>query len=238
LRTTLIVGFPGETDADYAELDGFVADTGFDHVGVFTYSHEEGTRAFGLADDVPAAVKRRRRNLLMGRQKKIVARAQKGRIGSEVAVLIDGPSAEHDLVLQGRLEGQAPDIDPVVFLTDCDPGAYGTRTVYLLPKARVVLGQQQISARINQDPTISQQLTLWNQPGVSVVFGNMLVLPVERSVAYIQPMFLQAQNNAMSQLVSVIAVNGDRVEFDRTLAGALAKAYAPQAGSDAASTTP
>lgn len=120
----------------------------------------------------------------------------------------------------------------------CDPGAYGTRTVYLLPKARVVLGQQQISARINQDPTISQQLTLWNQPGVSVVFGNMLVLPVERSVAYIQPMFLQAQNNAMSQLVSVIAVNGDRVEFDRTLAGALAKAYAPQAGSDAASTTP
>ena len=48
LRTTLIVGFPGETDADFAELDGFVADTGFDHVGVFTYSHEEGTRAFGL----------------------------------------------------------------------------------------------------------------------------------------------------------------------------------------------
>ena len=54
LRTTLIVGFPGETDADFAELEGFVADTGFDHLGVFTYSHEEGTRAFGLADDVPA----------------------------------------------------------------------------------------------------------------------------------------------------------------------------------------
>jgi uncharacterized membrane protein (UPF0182 family) len=122
---------------------------------------------------------------------------------------------------------------------DCDQGAYGTRTVYLLPKDRVVLGQQQVSARINQDPNISQQLTLWNQPGVSVIFGNMLVLPVEDTVAYIQPMFLQAQNNAMSQLVSVIAVNGDRVEFDRTLAGALAKAYgstpntgtAPAAGS-------
>jgi ribosomal protein S12 methylthiotransferase len=124
LRTTLIVGFPGETEQDYAELDGFVADTAFDHVGVFTYSHEEGTRAFGLADDVPAAVKRRRRNALMARQKKIVARAQKARIGSEVAVLVDGPSAEHELVLQGRLEGQAPDIDPVVFLTDCDPEGY------------------------------------------------------------------------------------------------------------------
>jgi ribosomal protein S12 methylthiotransferase len=124
LRTTLIVGFPGETDADYAELDGFVADTGFDHVGVFTYSHEEGTRAFGLADDVAPALKRRRRNALMARQKKIVARAQKARIGSEVAVLVDGPSAEHELVLQGRLEGQAPDIDPMVFLTDCDPAQY------------------------------------------------------------------------------------------------------------------
>ena len=135
LRTTLIVGFPGETDADFAELEGFVADTGFDHVGVFTYSHEEGTRAFGLPDDVPAAVKRRRRNALMARQKKIVARAHKARIGTEVALLIDGPSAEHELVLQGRLEGQAPDIDPVVYLTDCDPTAFATGA---LIRARIV----------------------------------------------------------------------------------------------------
>ncbi len=120
LRTTLIVGFPGETDADFAEVDGFVAEIGFDHVGVFTYSHEEGTRAFDLPDDVPAVVKRRRRSALMSRQKRIVARAQKARIGSEVTVLVDGPSAEHELVLQGRLEGQAPDIDPLVFLTGCD----------------------------------------------------------------------------------------------------------------------
>ena len=127
LRTTLIVGFPGETDADFAELDGFVADTGFDHVGVFTYSHEEGTRAFDLADDVPAAVKRRRRNALMARQKQIVARRRRPRIGAEVEVLVDGPSPEHELVLQGRLEGQAPDIDPVVFLTDCDPDGYRRR---------------------------------------------------------------------------------------------------------------
>ena len=120
LRTTLIVGFPGETESDYDDLEGFVADTCFDHVGVFTYSHEEGTRAFALADNVPAAVKRRRRNGVMARQKKIVAAAQKARIGAEVDVLVDGPSPEHALVLQGRLEGQAPDIDSVVFLTDCD----------------------------------------------------------------------------------------------------------------------
>ena len=135
LRTTLIVGFPGETDAEFAELEGFVADTGFDHVGVFTYSHEEGTRAFAMADDVPAAVKRRRRNALMARQKKIVAAAQKARIGREVAVLVDGPSAEHELVLQGRLMGQAPEIDPVVFLTDCDPGVVGAGD---LIQARIV----------------------------------------------------------------------------------------------------
>jgi ribosomal protein S12 methylthiotransferase len=135
LRTTLIVGFPGETEEEFAELDGFVADTGFDHVGVFTYSHEEGTRAFAMTDDVPAAVKRRRRNALMARQKKIVAAAQKARIGREVAVLVDGPSAEHELVLQGRLMGQAPEIDPVVFLTDCDPAVVGAGD---LVRARIV----------------------------------------------------------------------------------------------------
>jgi ribosomal protein S12 methylthiotransferase len=124
LRTTLIVGFPGETDEDFAELESFVGDTGFDHVGVFTYSHEEGTRAYALQDDVPAAVKRRRRNALMARQKKIVARAHRARLGLEATVLIDGPSAEHDMVVQGRLEGQAPDIDSVVYLTDCDPTAF------------------------------------------------------------------------------------------------------------------
>jgi ribosomal protein S12 methylthiotransferase len=124
LRTTLIVGFPGETEDDYAELERFVVETEFDHVGVFTYSHEEGTRAFALSDDVPTPVKRRRRNALMAKQRQIVARTQKSRIGTEVALLVDGPSPEHELVLQGRLEGQAPDIDPVVVLSDCDPEAY------------------------------------------------------------------------------------------------------------------
>ena len=135
LRTTFIVGFPGETDAEFRELEQFVEDTRFDHVGVFTYSHEEGTRAFSGTDDVPAATKRRRRDAIMRRQRRIVAAAQAAREGSEVRVLIDGPSAEHELVLQGRLEGQAPDIDPVVYLTDCDPAAFGSGD---LIRARVV----------------------------------------------------------------------------------------------------
>jgi len=121
LRTTFIVGFPGETAAEFAELKQFVSDVGFDHVGVFTYSHEEGTTAFGLKDDVPRRVKESRRNALMSLQKRLVRRAQKQRLGERVRVLVDGPSPEHGLVLRGRLASQAPDIDSCVYLTDVDP---------------------------------------------------------------------------------------------------------------------
>jgi ribosomal protein S12 methylthiotransferase len=121
LRTTFIVGFPGETEAEFEMLVAFVRNVQFDHVGVFTYSHEEGTTAYGLADDVPAAVKTKRRSRLMAEQKRIVARAQRKRVGSHVQVLIDGPSPEHGLVWRGRLAGQAPEIDPMVYLTDIDP---------------------------------------------------------------------------------------------------------------------
>jgi len=90
---------------------------------VFTYSHEEGTAAAALADDVPAAVKGRRRDRLMRRQQQLVEAAQQARIGSRVRLVVDGPSDEHPWVLRGRLASQAPEIDPLVFLTDCDPGA-------------------------------------------------------------------------------------------------------------------
>jgi ribosomal protein S12 methylthiotransferase len=123
LRTTFIAGFPGETADDFAELESFVQSVGFDHVGVFTYSHEEGTSAHDLPDDVPARVKRQRQSRLMSTQKRIVAAAQKQRVGERVRLLVDGPAAEHDLVLRARLAGQAPDIDPLVYLTECDPSA-------------------------------------------------------------------------------------------------------------------
>ena len=124
LRTTFIVGFPGETESDFDELQSFVGAVEFDHVGVFTYSHEEGTSAHGLPDDVPSATKRRRRGALMSAQKRIARRAQKARIGERVKVIVDGPSADHELVWRGRLQGQAPDIDPLVYLTDCDPSEW------------------------------------------------------------------------------------------------------------------
>ena len=138
LRTTFIVGFPGETAAEFAELERFVDDVQFDHVGVFTYSHEEGTRAYAASDDVTPATKRSRRDRIMRRQQRIVAARQATRLGEEVAVLVDGPSPDHELVLQGRLEGQAPDIDPCVYLTDCDPSGYPAGQ---LIRARVVGAQ-------------------------------------------------------------------------------------------------
>ena len=124
LRTTFIVGFPGETEEDFAELQDFVTAVGFDHLGVFTYSHEEGTSAHGLDDDVPAKVKTQRQGKLMSLQKRLVSKAQQLRVGQQVRLLVDGPSSEHDLVLRARLEGHAPDIDPVVYLTDCDPSDF------------------------------------------------------------------------------------------------------------------
>jgi ribosomal protein S12 methylthiotransferase len=129
LRTTFIVGFPGETRQDFDELCDFVTETGFDHVGVFTYSHEEGTRAFSAPDDVPAREKRQRRDKLMRLQQAVVETRHRGRVGTAVRVLVDGPSAEHPLVVQGRTAGQAPEIDPVVYLTECDPSAYRAGTL-------------------------------------------------------------------------------------------------------------
>jgi ribosomal protein S12 methylthiotransferase len=112
LRTTLIVGFPGETDDEFGDLRSFVAAVEFDHLGVFTYSHEEGTAAHALPDDVPAATKRRRRGELMRLQRRLVERRHRDLLGRRVRLLVDGPSREHDLVLQGRLETQAPRSTP------------------------------------------------------------------------------------------------------------------------------
>jgi ribosomal protein S12 methylthiotransferase len=124
LRTTFIVGFPGETEEDLGELSAFVKDHRFDHLGVFTYSHEEGTSAFALDDNVPGKVKTARRNRIMGLQKRLARVRQRQRIGDRARVLVDGPSGEHELVLKARLASQAPDIDAGVYLTDCDPSSF------------------------------------------------------------------------------------------------------------------
>src|SRR5215510_6901829 len=114
VRTTFITGFPGETDADFEELLTFVKNVEFDRVGVFTYSDEEGTAAFNLSDKVDAKVAKRRRTSLMKEQSRIARRKHKALKGQVVRVLFEGESNESELLWQGRMETQAPDIDGCV----------------------------------------------------------------------------------------------------------------------------
>ncbi len=104
---------------------------------------------------------------------------------------------------------------------NCDPTEYGKRIVYAFPQGRVVLGPEQVSARINQDDVIAPQLTLWSQRGSQVIFGNMLVLPLEESVVYVQPLYLQAEQTAIPELARVIVAYADKVEMAPDLETAL-----------------
>jgi ribosomal protein S12 methylthiotransferase len=118
IRTTFIVGFPGETEADFAELMAFVRNCEFDNVGVFTYSDEEGTPAFDLPNKIDAKIAKQRRSLLMKEQAKISKRKNKAKIGNIYKVLFEGVSQESDLLFQGRLQGQAQEIDGYILIND------------------------------------------------------------------------------------------------------------------------
>lgn len=122
VRTTFITGFPGETEDDFAELLGFVKSVEFDRVGVFTYSDEEGTPAFDLAEKVEPRTAARRRTALMKEQRRISRRKNKARVGETVRVLFEGESKESELLWQGRMETQAPDIDGCVLINDVPDG--------------------------------------------------------------------------------------------------------------------
>jgi ribosomal protein S12 methylthiotransferase len=118
IRTTFITGFPGETEADFEELMTFVRNCEFDNVGVFTYSDEEGTPAYGLPDKVDAKTAKQRRARLMKEQAKISKRKNKEKIGKTFKVIFEGYSQESDLLFQGRLEGQAQEIDGYILIND------------------------------------------------------------------------------------------------------------------------
>jgi ribosomal protein S12 methylthiotransferase len=118
LRTSFIVGFPGETEQDFESLLDFVRAAEFDSVGVFTYSDEEGTSSHDLPGRVPARTKRSRRSRLMALQQRIAARRNRARVGERLEVLIEGPHPESDWLLRGRLARQAPEIDGSVIVND------------------------------------------------------------------------------------------------------------------------
>jgi ribosomal protein S12 methylthiotransferase len=118
LRTSFIVGFPGETDEDFERLLGFVEAVEFEHVGVFAYSDEDGTAAHSLRGAVPSRVRLARLRRLMALQKRISLRRNRRRVGQRLEVLVEGTHADSDLLLRGRLATQAPEIDGQVIVND------------------------------------------------------------------------------------------------------------------------
>jgi ribosomal protein S12 methylthiotransferase len=116
IRTTFIVGFPGETDEDYAVLRDFVQKQQFDRVGVFTYFPEDGTPAAALPGQLDEAIKGARQKDLMKVQEKISLARHRRLVKQHFDVLLDGPSKESEFVLAGRLSSQAPDVDGQVYI--------------------------------------------------------------------------------------------------------------------------
>jgi ribosomal protein S12 methylthiotransferase len=117
-RTTFIVGHPGESDEDFDELRSFVEWAEFDHVGVFLYSPEEGTRSGEMSGAVDVAVAEARRAELMRIQRPISRERLELRVGTELDVLVEGVSDESEWLLQGRWWGQAPEVDGSVYLAN------------------------------------------------------------------------------------------------------------------------
>lgn len=118
IRTTLIVGFPGETEENFQELKEYVREFEFDYAGVFKYSREEDTVAYNLPDQVPEEIKDRRYAELVNLQSEIAERKNRRFLGQEIEVMIDGVSSESEYLLEGRTRGQALEIDGKVLTTD------------------------------------------------------------------------------------------------------------------------
>jgi len=121
----------------------------------------------------------------------------------------------------------------------CDEPNYGKLLVFDFPKQKLVYGPQQIESRINQDPDISKQITLWNQGGSRVIWGNLLVIPVEQSLLYIQPLYIAAQSGGVPELKRVIVSFSNNIAMESTLQKSLDVIFgiaAPSTGAVMAST--
>jgi uncharacterized membrane protein (UPF0182 family) len=109
----------------------------------------------------------------------------------------------------------------------CDGENYGKLLVYEFSKQRLIYGPEQVEARVNQDPAISEQIALWNEHGSRVNLGTLLVIPIETSLLYVQPLYLEAEQGRLPQLTRVIAAYEDRVVMEPTLAQALEALFSP-----------
>jgi ribosomal protein S12 methylthiotransferase len=120
LRTAVLVGHPGETDAEFEELLAFVRAAGFHHLGAFRYSAEAGTASPQSGAPVPKRTSYDRWRRIMGAQRTISRRWNRAMIGTEIEVLVEGAGDAAGYVLRGRHRGQAPEVDGVTYLVSCE----------------------------------------------------------------------------------------------------------------------
>ncbi len=126
----------------------------------------------------------------------------------------------------------------IAFLTaKCDMPDYGELKLYMLPKDKLSYGPLQVEARINQNPDISKQLTLWSQKGSSIIRGNMLAIPIEESILFIEPLYLKAESSEMPELKRVIVAFSDKIVMEKDLPAALERLFAGTTFIDAGSLT-
>jgi ribosomal protein S12 methylthiotransferase len=123
IRTSFIVGFPGETEKEFEELCAFVREAKFDWMGAFAYSDQEGASAYALEDKLSPREIERRRKHLMGIQRQISKKKKRTLVGREFDLLLEGESEETELLLEGRTAMHAPEIDGKVFVNDFPEGA-------------------------------------------------------------------------------------------------------------------
>jgi ribosomal protein S12 methylthiotransferase len=173
LRTSFIVGFPGETESDFAELCDFVRAAKLDWMGVFEYSDVDNAASFPFVDKVDTATITDRRNQLMAIQKKISRENLRAKKGTAAIALIEGPSKDNPLVWEARLEGMAPEIDGKVYLTDIEVAGQAAQTGDVARVEITKTDNYDVIARVVEllprsvTPTISSSSTI--PPGVHPV---------------------------------------------------------------------
>jgi ribosomal protein S12 methylthiotransferase len=169
IRTSFIAGFPGETEADFEELCGFVKAANLDWMGVFEYSDVDNAESFGLEAKVDAETIAGRRNRLMAIQKKVSReklRALKGRVAM---ALMEGPSKDNPLVWEARLEGMAPDIDGKVYLTDIELDGGGVAAVGDVVRVEIT--------KTDAYDLIGRVVNILPRPVASRAFGGVSAVP-------------------------------------------------------------
>jgi ribosomal protein S12 methylthiotransferase len=155
IRTSMIVGFPGETEKDFEELCQFVEVAQFDRLGVFSYSDEDSSKSFELDGKVDARTIYNRKRRLMSLQRKISRAKNRKLVGHEFPVLVEGPTEESELVWQARLATQAPDIDGVCYISD--PGEQPLRAGEIRTMRIVQAHDYELTGELTDEPARSRQ---------------------------------------------------------------------------------